>query len=62
MKMKGFIEVTTKEGKRLVNIKGILEVIPQEEGSTIVFTECEFKSHQILETYGKVKGLIKKAI
>lgn len=60
--MKGFIEVTTKEGKRLINIRGILEIIPEDEGSTIVFTECEFKSHQVRETYGKVKELIKKAL
>lgn len=60
--MKGFIEVTTNDGKRLVNISGILEVIPEEEGATIVFAECEFKSHQVLETYGKVKELIKKAL
>ena len=59
--MKGFIEVTTKEGKRLINIRGILEIIPEDEDSTIVFTECEFKSHQVCKTYGKVKGLIKKS-
>lgn len=60
--MKGFIEVTTNEGKRLINIRGILEIIPEDEGSTIIFTECQFKSHQVFETYGKVKELIKKAL
>jgi len=60
--MKEFIEVTTKEGKHLIDIRGIFEIIPEDEGSTIVFTECEFKSHQVRETYGKIKKLIKKAL